>query len=110
MARKGVRTVVRYVKSKSRRPRKNDLKKYAKKLLFGAAAGLAVSIPLTLLSRYANQPALMEVGQRGGSVVSAALGGGIGNAGYQIGDAIFDRFVFANGSIVSGTQGATVYL
>jgi len=104
--------VVRYVKGKTkgRRPKKNDLKKYAKKLALGAVTGLAVSIPLTLLSRYTNQPALMEVGQRAGSVVSAQLGGGLGNAGYQIGDAIFDRFVFANGNIVSGTQGGMTYL
>jgi len=112
VARKGGRTVVRYVKSKSkgRRPRKNDLKKYAKKLAIGAASGLAVSIPLTLLARYTNHPELMEVGQRGGSIVSASLGGGLGNAGYQIGDAIFDRFVFSNGNIVSGTQGGQTYL
>jgi len=88
-----------------RRPKKNDMKRYAKKTAIGAGVGLAVSIPLTLAARYFNQPMLAEVGQRAGSVASAHFGGSLGNLGYQMGDAIFDRFVSSGGSIVSGTQG-----
>jgi len=97
------------MKSRTRRPRKNDFKKYGKKLGIGAAAGLAVSIPLTLAAKHFNQPILMEVGQRFGAIAAAAGGGTIGVTGYQAVDAIFDRFVMYQGQGVSGTQGQ-VYL
>jgi len=95
-------------KSKYRRPRKNDLKKYGKKLAIGTILGLAVSVPLTLGAKYFNQPSLQEVGQRAGSIISSTQGP-VGNAGYQIGDAIFDRFVRVDGGGISGTPGQ-VYL
>jgi len=91
-----------------RRPKKNDLKRYGKAALFGTGAGLAVSIPLTLAAKYFNRPELMEVGQRAGAVVAAKAGGPVGEIGYQITDAIFDRFVFYQGQGVSGTK--EVYL
>ena len=113
MARRGARTIVRYVKSKSRRrgSKNGGVKRLAKKAILGLAAGLAVSIPLTLYAKYSNQPMLMEAGQRGGAVAATAIGGTPGQVGYQIADAVFDRFVFAGpgGGIVSGTQG-TMYL
>lgn len=91
-----------------RRPQKNDLKKYAKKAAIGTAAGLAVAIPVTLAARFFNRPELVEVGQRAGAVVAAAGGGTVGELGFQIADAAFDRFVVVNGRGVSGTQ--EVYL
>lgn len=103
------RTVFRNIKSRARRPKKNDMKRYAKKVAMGAAAGLLVSVPLTLAGRYFNQPMLAEVGQRTGSITSAHFGGALGNAGYQAADALFDRFVSQGGGIISGTQGQ-VYL
>lgn len=106
LARRGASSVKK--KSKYRRPRKNDLKKYGKKLAIGTALGLAVSIPLTLLARHTNRPELMEVGQRAGSIISSTQGP-VGNAGYQLGDALFDRFVVYQGSPISGTPG-NVYL
>jgi len=78
---------------RARRPRKNDFKKYAKKAAFGTAAGLAVSIPLTLLGQHMQIPELIEAGQRIGSVASTAVGGTVGNAAYQGADALFDRVV-----------------
>jgi len=110
VARKGARTVVRYVqkKTKARRPRKNDLKKYAKKAGFGTLAGLAVAIPLTLAAKFTNTPQLVEVADRAGSVAASAAGGPTGVIGYQIADAIFDRFVNVGGQGVSGSS--QVYL
>jgi len=101
-----VRTVVRYVKAKSkaRRPRKNDVSKYAKKAALGTVAGLAVAIPLSLAAKYTNTPALVEIADRAGSVAASALGGPVGVIGYQIADAAFDRFVVYNGQAVSGGQ------
>jgi len=111
--RPGVRTITRYVKSKSKRrgSKNGSAKRLAKKGILGLAAGLAVSIPLTLGARYLGRPELMEVGQRGGAVAATAIGGTPGQIGYQVADAIFDRFVFSGpgGSGVSGTPGQ-VYL
>ena len=111
MARKGAKTIIRYVKSKTGRrgKRRDATKALAKKAAIGAVAGLAISIPLTLGAKYLNQPMLMEVGQRVGSVASAAFGGAPGNAGYLVADALFDRFVVFNGQGVSGQSGQ-VYL
>jgi len=110
MVRKGARTVVRYIKTKTkaRRPRKNDLKKYGKKLAFGTILGLAVAIPLSLAAKYTNTPALVEVADRAGSVAASVGGGPVGVIGYQAADALFDRFVIYNGQGISG--GSQVYL
>ncbi len=91
-----------------RRPQKNDLKKYGKKAALGTVGGLVLSVPLTLAARQFNAPELMEVGQRAGAVVASAVGGTAGQVGYQVADAIFDRFVVFNGRGVSGTS--EVYL
>jgi len=111
--RRGARTIVRYVKSKSRRrgSKNGGIKRLAKKGILGLAAGLVISIPLTLGARYLGRPELMEVGQRAGAVAATAVGGTPGQVGYQVADAIFDRFVFAGpgGGGVSGTPGQ-VYL
>lgn len=110
MVRRGAKTIVRYVKTKTkaRRPRKNDLTKYAKKAGLGTLAGLAVAIPVSLLAKYTNNPKLVEVADRGGSIAASAVGGTAGVVGYQIADAVFDRFVIYNGGGVSG--GRQVYL
>ena len=102
------RTVYRNLRSRTRRPKRNDLKKFAKKAAIGAALGLAVSIPLTLAGQRFGMPILQEVGQRFGSVASAHMGGSIGNAAYQGADALFDRFVNVGGSNISGSS--QVYL
>lgn len=108
--RNATRTITRYVKRPTRRKGKGiSAKNLAKKAAFGTVAGLAVSIPLTLAARYVNQPALMELGQRGGAIAATALGGTPGEAGYQIADAVFDRFVAVGGQGVSGNSGQ-VYL
>jgi len=91
-----------------RRPQKNDLKRYGKQFLYGTAAGLAVSIPLTLAAKYFNRPELMEIGQRAGAVIASKAGSPVGEIGYQVTDAIFDRVVFYQGAGVSGTK--EVYL
>jgi len=96
-------------KKKTKRYRhKAGWKNAAKKAALGTAAGLAVSIPLTLLARHTNQPALMELGQRGGAVAATLIGGPVGEVGYQAGDALFDRFVVYQGSGISGSK--QVYL
>jgi len=87
-----------------RRPQKNDLKRYGKLAAYGTIGGLAISIPLTLAARYFNRPELMEVGQRAGAVVAAKVGGPVGEIGYQVSDAIFDRFVVYQGQGISGTK------
>lgn len=79
----------------------------ARKAAIGAAAGLAISIPLTMYGLRSGNPTLIEAGQRVGSIASAHFGGGIGNAGYQVADALFDRFVTVGGGSISG-QGAAV--
>jgi len=91
-----------------RRPHKNDLKRYGKLAAYGTIGGLAVSIPLTLAAKYFNRPELMEVGQRAGAVIASKAGGPVGEIGYQVTDAIFDRLVFYQGSGISGTK--EVYL
>jgi len=97
-------------KTKHRKPKRNDFKRYGKKALYGVIAGEAISIPLTLAGRYMRQPLLIEAGQRVGSVVSTAAGGTPGNAAYQAIDAIFDRVVsIPNFGGISGSQGQ-VYL
>lgn len=113
MARRGARTVIRYVKSKTRRrgSKNGSTKRLAKKAAYGTLAGMAVSVPLTLGAKYLNMPQLMEVGQRGGAIVASALGGTPGQVGYQVADAVMDRFVFSGpgGNGISGTSGQ-VYL
>jgi len=99
------RTVYRNVRSRVRRPKRNDLKNYGKKLAIGAAAGLLIAIPLTYAAKRYNKPELMEAGQRGGAVAAAKFGGPIGEIGFQVIDAIADRFILSNGSSYSGTQG-----
>jgi len=110
VVRRGAKTIVRYVKTKTkaRRPRKNDLKKYGKKLAFGTVLGLAVAIPLTLAAKYTNTPQLVEIADRAGSVAASVGGGPVGVIGYQVADAAFDRFVNVNGAGVSG--GSQVYM
>ena len=89
--------------------KKSGMKRDLKRAGLGAAAGLLVSIPLTLLGRHYNQPLAIEAGQRVGSIVSTAAGGTPGNAAYQGADALFDRFVRVNGQGITGSQGQ-VYL
>jgi len=92
-----------------KRPKKNDLKKYGKKAAYGTALGLAVSIPLTFAAKHLNMPQLMEAGQRGGAVAASAVGGTAGQIGYQVVDAIADRFILSpQGGGLTGTQ--EVYL
>jgi len=95
-------------RSRARRPRKNDLKKYGTKAIKGLA-GMAVSIPLTIYGQRTNNPMLIEAGQRGGAIVASAIGGTTGQIAYQAADAIFDRFVQVNGQGISGGSGQ-VYL
>ena len=104
----GVRTV--YVKAKKGKQkysqRKNwALKKYGKKAAYGAAAGLALAVPLSLGAKYLGQPMLLEAADRGGSVAAAAAGGSVGVFAYQIADALFDRFViYPPNTSLSGTR------
>lgn len=85
--------------------RKNfALKKYGKKAAYGAAAGLAVAIPLSLGAKFTGQPALLEVADRGGSVAAAAAGGPVGVLAYQVADALFDRFVIFENTSLSGSR------
>ncbi len=105
----GIRNFGGRIKRRSRNYKKSGMKRDLKRAGLGTVAGLAVSIPLTLAGRHFRQPLLIEAGQRVGSVVSTAVGGTPGNAGYQAGDAIFDRFVVYQGSGISGSSGQ-VYL
>jgi len=96
-------------KGGKRRPKRSDLKKYLKKGAFGTAVGLAVSIPLTFAAKKYNMPQLMEAGQRGWAVAASAVGGTAGQIGYQVIDAIADRFILSpQGGGLTGTQ--EVYL
>ena len=110
--RRGPRTVVRYVAKKSgyRRPKRSDAKRLAKKAALGTAAGMAVAIPISLAAKYLNRPDLIEVADRAGSIAASALGGTPGVVGYQVADAVFDRFVVYGGSGISGSQGQSNYL
>lgn len=103
------RVVYRNVKSRARRPKRNEMKRFAKKAAMGTAAGLAISIPLTLAGQYFRQPILVEAGQRVGAIAATAVGGTPGETGYQAADAVFDRFVMVGGRGISGSQGQ-VYL
>jgi len=91
-----------------RRPKKNDLKRYAKKAALGTVAGLAVAIPISLAAKHLNMPHLVEVADRGGAIAASAIGGTFGQIGYQVADSLFDRFVVFNGGNISG--GSQVYL
>jgi len=110
LVRRGAKTIVRYVqkKTKARRPRKNDITKYAKKAAWGAAVGMLIAVPLSLAAKYTNTPALVEVADRAGSIGAAAAGGPVGVTAYQALDAVFDRFVIYNQQGISG--GRQVYL
>jgi len=103
------RVVYRQAKSKYRRPKRNDLKRVAKKAAIGGAAGIAISGVLTYAAKRTNQPVLQEVGQRVGSIASTYLGGTAGNTAFQVADAAMDRFVNVPGvGNISG--GSQVYL
>jgi len=91
-----------------RRPKRNDAKRLAKKAGLGAAAGMAVAIPISLAARHLNRPEFVEVADRGGAIAASALGGTAGVIAYQVADALFDRFVVFNGQGVAG--GRQVYL
>ena len=113
-ARRAVRRVGRATRTVYRRAaprrggrRRNAGMSMARKAAIGAAAGLAISIPLTMLGIRTGRPELVEAGQRVGSVSSAHFGGTVGNAAYQGVDALFDRFVVVGGNNISG-QGAAV--
>jgi len=95
--------------AKKRRPKRSDLKHYAKYAGLGVLGGMAVSIPLTLAGRHFQRPELIEAGQRVGAIVAAKVGHTAGEVGFQIADAAFDRFVVYQGGGVSGSQGQ-VYL
>jgi len=92
-----------------RRPRRNDVTYVAKKAGLGILGGMLVSIPLTLAGRHFQRPELIEAGQRVGAIVASKVGGPIGETGFQVTDAIFDRVVVYQGGGVSGSQGQ-VYL
>ncbi len=92
-----------------RRPKRSDVKHLAKYAGYGVLGGMAVSIPLTLLGRHFQRPELIEAGQRIGAIVAAKVGGAIGETGFQVADATFDRLVVYQGGGISGSQGQ-VYL
>jgi len=92
-----------------RKPKRSDLKHYAKYAGYGVLGGMAVSIPLTLLGRYYQRPELIEAGQRLGAIVASKVGHTAGEIGFQITDAAFDRLVTYQGAGISGSQGQ-VYL
>ena len=79
-----------------------------KEALIGTAAGLAVSIGLTMLGKRMGQPMLAELGQRGGAIAATHFGKTPGQIGYQIGDAMFDRYLMMNGDNITGTRGVGV--
>ena len=85
--------------------RKNfALKKYGKKAAYGALAGLALAVPLSLGAKYLGQPALLEAADRGGSIAASAAGGPVGVTAYQVADALFDRFVIFQNTSLSGSR------
>ena len=88
--------------------RRNAGMSLVRKAAIGAAAGLIISVPLTMFGIRSGRPELVEVGQRIGSIASTHFGGTPGNAAYQGVDALFDRFVSVGGSGISGTNGAAV--
>lgn len=101
------------IKSSGRKysQRKNwALKKYSKKLAYGTLAGLGVSVPLTLAASMLGRPELVEVANRGGAITASMGGGPVGVVGYQVADALLDRFLHVpalGGNITGGNQ---VYL
>jgi len=95
-------------KTRRRKGKRGTAVHYAKKFAYGTLAGLAIAIPLTLAGRHFQSPELIEAGQRGGAIVASAAGGPVGQVGYQVSDALFDRFVMYQGKGVSG--GSQVYL
>ena len=101
-----VRRAVRYVTRPARRRRTSRKKDYAMDIVkdtgIGAGVGIATSIGLTMLGNYINQPRLREVGQRTGAVLASHFGGTPGQIGYQVVDAVADRYVGVNGMRVSG--------
>lgn len=110
MAKRGrTRVVYRNLKKRMRRRgTKNTGIKYVKKAVLGTLAGLAVAIPVSLLAKHINQPQLVEVADRGGAIAASAIGGTMGQVGYQIADGLFDRYVVYGNQRVSGGNG--VYL
>ena len=65
---------------------------------YGTGAGLAASIGLTLLGNRLGQPMMREAGQRVGAIAASHFGGTIGQVGYQVADAVFDRYVSVPGA------------
>ena len=108
-ARSRVRRAVRYVTRPARRRRTSRKKDYAMDIAkdagIGAGVGVATSIGLTMLGNYINQPSLREVGQRTGAVLASHFGGTPGQVGYQVVDAVADRYVRFGGASVSGMAG-----
>lgn len=96
------RSVGRALRSRIRRPRRNGMKALAKKAGIGAIAGLAVSIPLSLLAKRQGDPRLLEIAQRGGAVASAHFGQGPGALAFQVADVLFDKFVVYENTQISG--------
>ena len=103
------RTVTRYLTRTRPRRRTSRRKDYAmdmaKDTAIGAGVGVATSIGLTMLGNYVNQPSLREVGQRTGAVLASHFGGTPGQVGYQVVDAVADRYVRFGGASVSGMAG-----
>lgn len=64
-----------------------------KKLVLGAAAGLAVSLGMNYLGPRTGLAPIQqaEIGQRGGAIAASHFGGTIGQIGFQVGDALLDR-------------------
>ena len=60
---------------------------------YGTVAGLVASIGLTLLGTRIGQPVLREAGQRVGAVAATHFGGTAGQVGFQVVDAIADRYI-----------------
>ena len=111
-SRRAARTVTRYVtRPRRERPRRRTNRKkdmamrMARDAAVGAGVGAATSIGLTMVGNYTNQPALREVGQRTGAILASHFGGTPGQVGYQVVDAVADRYVRFNGMAVSGMAG-----
>jgi len=89
------RTIVRRVAraASRRRPRRREGEMYAKKILKGVGAGLAVAVPLSLFARYSGRPELFELGERAGAVAASKFGGTWGQVGFQAADAMVERVI-----------------
>ena len=88
-----------------------------KRIAKGAGFGIGVSILGNFLGRRAAAQGNLgrgvqyaDLGQRAGSVVAAKFGGWEGNAAYQLGDYIIDRWVTSNAGAQfgSGTYGGVI--